>query len=77
MRLNLDVVTQLCELCLQAQEDGVEGLDLYVIAQLSVPERPFQGGFLSAEKEEEERVNVLTASSRNAEPMSTKLLWET
>lgn len=50
LRLVLDVVTQLCELSLQLHEDGVETLDLHVVAHFCVPQSGLQGSFLKNEK---------------------------
>lgn len=44
--LQLDLVPQLCELCLQAQENSIKGLYLHVVAQLCVPQRTLQRDFL-------------------------------
>lgn len=42
LRLLLDVVAQLCELSLQLLEDGVETLDLHVVAHFCVPQSGLQ-----------------------------------
>lgn len=42
LRLQLDLVAELSELCLQSQGDAVQGLDFHIVARFGVSQRALQ-----------------------------------